>query len=95
MPSPGPRVLPLRVLATAYLPLLIVATWAVVARVAGAPVPWWVLVPAGGWLMAAVVLAAACAAHALLQRRWRWGVALLGLWPLAVPLYLWRAIRPT
>jgi hypothetical protein len=85
----------LRAAAAAYLPLLAVAAWAVVARLAGPGPSVWIVAPAAAWLALSALIAAACAAHALLARRWWWGIALVVLWPVSVPLYLWRGVTAT
>ena len=86
---------PARGLALASLPLVAAAPGAIVARLSGSEVPLMALIPAAVWLFVAIFLAAALAAHAVLRRRWLWGVGLVVAWPVTVPIYLWRSVTPT
>jgi hypothetical protein len=79
----------LRGLAGALFPVAVAGSGAaVVARLAGQPVGWILLVPAVSLLLAGMVAAAAPAAAAVARRDWWWAVALLVLWPVGIPLYL-------
>ncbi|HEX9824455.1 MAG TPA: hypothetical protein VGB51_08715 [Actinomycetota bacterium] len=64
---------------------------AVILQASGRDVGVFPLVVAGLVIALGVLMAAATAAHAFIRRRWGWAVALLLVWPVAVPLYL-RAI---
>ena len=61
---------------------------AVILEASGRDVGVFPLVVAGLVIALGVLMAAATAAHAFIRRRWGWAVALLLVWPVAVPLYL-------
>ena len=82
-------------MALTFLPVLVGSTWALVAALAGRRVPLLLVVAAVPGVVGTVAVAAACAAHAMLRRRWRWATALVVAWPGAVPLYLWRRSSAT
>ena len=78
-----------RLLASVYLPLLVLCAWACLSRLGGGDLSLLIVVPAALWVLVAVLIAAFCATRAFLEHRFGWAIALVTGWPLSVPLFLW------
>jgi hypothetical protein len=76
-------------LAGAYVVLLVGGGIGLVAALAGRVTSAPVVAAALGALWLCAVVTAGLATHAILRRRWWWGLALLTAWPLSVPAYVW------
>jgi hypothetical protein len=80
-------------LAGAYVVLLVGGGIGLVAALAGRVTSAPVVAAALGALWLCAVVTAGLATHAFLRRRWWWGLALLAVWPVSVPAYVWRLRR--